>query len=58
MRNLPLTLVVEDNGTASLDILKIRLNAHNYNVITASDGEAGLMQAICYTRQRYVSWQS
>lgn len=40
MRNPPLILVVEDND-ASLDILRIRVTAHNYNVIIASNGEAG-----------------
>lgn len=44
MRIPPLILIVEDND-ASLDILKVRLTANNYNVITASDGVAGLVQA-------------
>ena len=41
MRKPPLILIVEDNP-AGLDILQTRLMAHNYQVITASDGEAGL----------------
>ena len=44
MRNPPLILVVEDNP-ANLDIMKTRLVAHHYDVITASDGEQGLAQA-------------
>ena len=44
MRNPPLILVVEDNP-ASLDIMKTRLAAHHYDVITATDGEQGLVQA-------------
>jgi class 3 adenylate cyclase len=40
----PLILIVEDNP-ASLDILQTRLTAHDYNVITATDGEAGLAMA-------------
>jgi adenylate cyclase len=35
---------VEDNPE-SLDILRARLRAHNYEVITAPDGEAGLTMA-------------
>ena len=44
MRTPPLILIVEDNP-ASLDILQTRLTAHNYEVITATDGEAGLAMA-------------
>ena len=44
MRTPPLILIVEDNP-ASLDILQTRLTAHNYEVITAADGEAGLAMA-------------
>ncbi|NNK94869.1 MAG: SpoIIE family protein phosphatase [Desulfobacterales bacterium] len=44
MRKPPLILVVEDH-TASLDILKARLSANNYEVITATDGVEGLDQA-------------
>ena len=44
MRTLPLILIVEDNP-ASLDILQTRLMAHNYEIITAVDGEAGLAMA-------------
>jgi len=35
---------VDDNPT-NLDILQTRLRAHNYEVITAADGEAGLTMA-------------
>ncbi len=44
MRTPPLILIVEDNPE-SLDILQARLTAHNYDVITAPDGEAGLTMA-------------
>lgn len=44
MRTPPLILIVEDNPE-SLDILRARLAAHNYEVITALDGEAGLTMA-------------
>ena len=44
MRTPPLILIVEDNPE-SLDILRARLRAHNYEVITAPDGEAGLTMA-------------
>lgn len=44
MRTPPLILIVEDNP-ANLDILKTRLEAHHYEVITAIDGEAGLTMA-------------
>ena len=44
MRTPPLILIVEDNP-ASLDILKTRLKTHNYEVITATDGEQGLVTA-------------
>ena len=44
MRTPPLILIVEDNP-ASLDILQTRLTAHNYEVITATDGEEGLVKA-------------
>jgi CheY-like chemotaxis protein len=44
MRTPPLILIVEDNPE-SLDILRARLTAHNYEVITAPDGEAGLTMA-------------
>jgi serine phosphatase RsbU (regulator of sigma subunit) len=42
VRTPPLILIVEDNP-ASLDILKTRLTAHNYEVITATNGEEGLV---------------
>jgi len=44
LRTPPLILIVEDNPE-SLDILRARLRAHNYEVITALDGEAGLTMA-------------
>ncbi len=44
MRTPPLILVVEDNP-ASLDIIKTRLLANHYDVITAMDGVQGLSQA-------------
>jgi len=44
MRTPPLILVVEDNP-ASLDIIKTRLVANHYEVITAMDGLQGLNQA-------------
>lgn len=44
MRTPPLILIVEDNP-ANLGILQARLRAHGYDVITASDGEAGLAAA-------------
>lgn len=44
MREPPLILIVEDNP-ANLDIMKTRLLANNYDVITATDGEEGLRKA-------------
>jgi class 3 adenylate cyclase/CheY-like chemotaxis protein len=44
VRKPPLILVVEDNPSG-LDILQARLTANNYEVITATDGEAGLALA-------------
>jgi sigma-B regulation protein RsbU (phosphoserine phosphatase) len=44
MRTPPRILIVEDNP-AGLEILQARLEAHNYEVITATDGEAGLAMA-------------
>ena len=44
MRTPPLILIVDDNPT-NLDILQARLTAHNYEIITAADGEAGLAMA-------------
>jgi len=44
MRNPPLILIVDDNP-ANVDILQMRLTAHNYEIITASDGEEGLAMA-------------
>jgi sigma-B regulation protein RsbU (phosphoserine phosphatase) len=41
VRTPPLILIVDDNPT-NLDILQTRLRAHKYEVITATDGEAGL----------------
>jgi serine phosphatase RsbU (regulator of sigma subunit) len=44
MRTPPLILIVDDNP-ANVDILQARLAANNYEIITASDGEAGLAMA-------------
>ena len=44
MRTPPLILIVDDNA-ANLEILQARLSAHNYGIITATDGEAGLAMA-------------
>lgn len=44
MRTPPLILIVDDN-LMNLDILQARLAAHNYEIITATDGEAGLGMA-------------
>lgn len=41
MRATPLILIIEDNP-ASLDIMKARLTAHHYDIITATDGAMGL----------------
>jgi len=44
MRTPPLILIVDDNP-ANLDILQARLTANSYEIITATDGEAGLAMA-------------
>jgi len=44
MKSPPLILIVDDNPT-NVDILQARLAAHNYQIITAMDGEAGLAAA-------------
>ena len=44
MKTPPLILIVDDNLT-NLDILQTRLEAHNYKILTATDGEAGLAMA-------------
>ena len=44
MRTPPLILIVDDNPT-NLDILQTRLAAHNYEILTAKDGETGLATA-------------
>jgi sigma-B regulation protein RsbU (phosphoserine phosphatase) len=44
VREQPLILIVEDNP-ASLEIMQVRLEASDYRVITATDGEAGLAKA-------------
>ena len=44
MKSPPLILIVDDNPT-NLDILQARLAAHNYQILTATDGEAGLAVA-------------
>ena len=55
MRKPPLILIVEDNP-ANLEIIQARLTANNFEVITATDGEKGLVLAreklpdlICWT---------
>jgi sigma-B regulation protein RsbU (phosphoserine phosphatase) len=45
MRTPPLILIVDDNP-ANVEILKMRLAANNYDIITAMDGESGLAEAI------------
>ena len=44
MKTPALILIVDDNPT-NLDILQARLATHNYEIITAADGEAGLAMA-------------
>ena len=44
MRTPPLILIVDDNP-ANVEIFETRLVANNYEIITASDGEAGLAMA-------------
>ncbi len=44
MRTPPLILIVDDNP-ANVEILQMRLAANDYEIITASDGEAGLALA-------------
>jgi len=44
LRTPPSILIVEDNP-ANLDILESRLKAQHYDVLTATDGEAGLAMA-------------
>ncbi len=44
MKSPPLILIVDDNPT-NIDILQARLTAHNYQIITATDGESGLAMA-------------
>jgi sigma-B regulation protein RsbU (phosphoserine phosphatase) len=44
MRTPPLILIVDDNP-ANVEILEMRLAANNYEIITATDGEAGLSMA-------------
>jgi len=44
MRTPPLILIVDDNPT-NVDILQTRLASHNYDILTAADGEAGLVLA-------------
>ena len=41
MRATPLILIIEDNP-ASLDIMEARLTAHDYEIMTATDGAMGL----------------
>lgn len=44
MRTPPLILIVDDNP-ANVEIFQMRLAANNYEIITATDGEAGLAAA-------------
>ena len=44
MRTPPLILIVDDNPT-NLDILQARLSPHNYEILTATDGEEALATA-------------
>ena len=44
MRTPPLILIVDDNP-ANVEILQMRLAANDYEIISASDGEAGLAMA-------------
>ena len=44
MRTPPLILIVDDNPE-NVEILQMRLAANNYEIITATDGEAGLTMA-------------
>jgi class 3 adenylate cyclase/CheY-like chemotaxis protein len=44
LRNPPRILVVDDNPT-NVEILRVRLTAQGYDVVTAADGEAALEQA-------------
>ena len=44
MRTPPRILVVDDNPT-NLEVLRVRLNAQGYEVVTAVDGEDGLRRA-------------
>jgi len=44
MKSPPLILIVDDNPT-NLEILQARLSIHNYQILTATDGEAGLSMA-------------
>ena len=44
MRDPPLILAVDDTPE-NLDILRMRLEAHDYAVVTAADGEEGLALA-------------
>ena len=44
LRTPPRILVVDDNPT-NLEVLRVRLNAHGYEVVTAVDGEDALNRA-------------
>src|SRR5687767_7132291 len=44
MRTPPRLLVVDDNPV-NVDLLRTRLTAHGYEVLTAADGEEALAQA-------------
>ncbi len=44
MRTPPLILIADDNPS-NVDILKVRLEAHGYEILTAEDGEQALANA-------------
>lgn len=44
MRTPPLILIADDNPS-NVDILKIRLEARGYEILTAEDGEQALANA-------------
>jgi len=44
LRTPPRILVADDNPT-NLEVLRVRLNAHGYEVVTAVDGEDALRSA-------------
>jgi CheY-like chemotaxis protein len=44
VRTPPLILIADDNPS-NVDILKVRLEAHGYEILTAEDGEQALANA-------------